>query len=78
MAPDVASHGENAVTIALLSLLLFSPSSVVQEQESALDKDKSGMKWVLPFTAAKKASADGRRLLLIKPVAFGTSSDGGW
>lgn len=66
------------MTIALLSLLLFSPSSVVQEQESALDKDKSGMKWVLPFTAAKKASADGRRLLLIKPVAFGTSSDGGW
>ena len=66
------------MTIALLSLLLFSPSSVVQEQESALDKDKSGMKWVLPFTAAKKASADGRRLLLIKPVAFGTSPDGGW
>ena len=66
------------MTIALLSLLLFSPSAVVQEEEGALGKDKSGMKWVLPFTAAKKASADGRRLLLIKPVAFGTSSDGGW
>ena len=78
MGPDIASHGENAVTIALLSLLLFSPSAVVQEEEGALGKDKSGMKWALPFTAAKKASADGRRLLLIKPVAFGTSSDGGW
>ena len=36
------------------------------------------MKWVLPFSKAQeKASAD-KRILLIKPVAFGTSRDGGW
>lgn len=36
------------------------------------------MKWVLPFKQARAAAAERGRLLLIKPVAFGTSPDGGW
>ena len=40
--------------------------------------DKTGIHWELPFEKAlAKAKAD-NRLLLIKPIAFGTSADGGW
>lgn len=65
------------MTAMLLGLLFLAPADV-QEQEHALSKDKTGMKWVLPFTSARKASTKNTRLLLIKPVAFGTSKDGGW
>ncbi len=41
-------------------------------------KDRTGIDWVLPFSAAKKKAATENRLLMIKPVAFGTSRDGGW
>ena len=43
-----------------------------------LVKDRTGMKWVLPFTKAQATAREQGRLLLIKPVAFGTSPDGGW
>jgi len=47
------------------------------ENDNAL-KDHTGMRWVLPFKQAQKQAAETKRLLLIKPVAFGTSPDGGW
>ena len=40
--------------------------------------DRTGMPWVLPFEAAKAKAATSKRLLLIKPIAFGTTADGGW
>lgn len=52
-------------------------SAVVADEPRAV-RDQTGVKWVLPFrAAAAKAEADGR-LLLIKPIAFGTAADGGW
>lgn len=48
------------------------------EPDHPLAKDKTGMRWELPFKAALKKAKDQKRLLLIKPVAFGTSPDGGW
>lgn len=47
-------------------------------QGNPLAKDQTGIRWYLPFRAAREASADQGRLLLIKPVAFGTTPDGGW
>jgi len=43
-----------------------------------LELDKTGMKWALPFERALESASERGRLLLIKPVAFGTSRDGGW
>ena len=48
------------------------------QDEHPLSKDKTGLDWVLPFTEAQKKSENEKRILLIKPVAFGTSRDGGW
>jgi hypothetical protein len=55
--------------------------SVEQDRTSAdnpLQLDKTGMRWVLPFTQARQTAAENKRLLMIKPVAFGTSPDGAW
>ncbi|MCZ6788252.1 MAG: hypothetical protein O7E54_13915 [Planctomycetota bacterium] len=43
-----------------------------------LTKDRTGMTWVLPFKAAHEKAQKEKRLLMIKPVAFGTTRDGGW
>ncbi len=43
-----------------------------------LSKDRTGVAWVLPFRAARDKAKASHRLLLIKPVAFGTTPDGGW
>jgi hypothetical protein len=43
-----------------------------------LTKDRTGMQWVLPFAKAVQQAAETKRILMIKPVAFGTTPDGGW
>lgn len=40
--------------------------------------DHTGIAWSLPFDAARARATAERRLLLIKPIAFGTTADGGW
>jgi hypothetical protein len=45
---------------------------------SPLRKDKTGMKWVLPFPTALAYAKQMKRVLMIKPVAFGTEKSGGW
>ena len=61
----------------LLSLSLASPTTFAGE-DHPLCKDKTGMKWVLPFKAAQAQAKESGRLLMIKPVAFGTDRAGGW
>lgn len=41
-------------------------------------RDQSGIEWVLPFEAARARARAEQRLLFLKPIAFGTSADGGW
>ena len=67
-------------TLALLMVTtaLFVPAGTAQADESCLSKDKTGMAWVHPFESALEKAKSENRLLLIKPVAFGTSQDGGW
>ena len=43
-----------------------------------LDEPPEGIDWVLPFEAARERAKEENRLLMIKPVAFGTTPDGGW
>ena len=40
--------------------------------------DRTGIRWSLPFTAAQERATAEHRLLLIKPIAFGTEKSGGW
>ena len=47
-------------------------------QAIGVSKDMTGLQWVQPFGVALKAAKAQNRLLMIKPVAFGTSMDGGW
>ena len=62
--------------VSLFTMLLLSTS--VLAGDHVLEKDKTGMRWVYPFNKARlKAKAD-NRILLVKPVAFGTDRKGGW
>ena len=62
---------------AVLAVALFAAALPAQDADPRC-KDRSGVAWVHPFAEAlKKAKASGR-LLLIKPIAFGTTADGGW
>ena len=40
--------------------------------------DQTGLNWVLPFKKALATAKQEKRLLVIKPIAFGTAKDGGW
>ncbi len=61
----------------LPSLTVLVTAAFVPAQNPAC-ADHSGMPWVHPFTKAKETAAAQNRLLLVKPIAFGTSADGGW
>jgi len=61
----------------LLALLLVSASGMAQEAASK-NLDKTGIRWELPFAKALERAKTEKRLLMIKPIAFGTSPDGGW
>ena len=58
---------------SLLALAL-----VAQDDVSERQKDRTGVAWVTPFTKAIEKAQKEKRLLMIKPIAFGTSKDGGW
>ena len=63
--------------MSMLLLLAFAPA--VQDPEPhPLQLDRTGLEWVLPFAEARYAAERRGRLLLVKPVAFGTSKEGGW
>ena len=59
----------------MLSSLLIAASAALGE---GCRRDATGIAWVLPHDAAVKQARERQRLLLIKPIAFGTSKDGGW
>ena len=81
---DFDWKGATVRTLAFATLLLLPFQTVVlgsgapAEDDHVLSKDKTGIRWVYPFSKAQKQSAATQRLLLIKPVAFGTDRQGGW
>lgn len=64
------------MTLALVLALLAPPQDLPAPHP--LGKDKTGLAWVLPFPAAREKARAEHRLLLIKPVAFGTMPSGAW
>ena len=62
----------------MTSLILATALLIGAGEEHPLSKDRTGLHWVFPFKEAQAQAAKDGRLLLIKPVAFGTTPDGGW
>ncbi len=58
----------------LAALLLFSSVALAGDCK----RDCTGIEWTLPFKAALERAKADNRLLLIKPIAFGTEKSGGW
>ncbi len=65
---------------AVVTCFVLGVSARVQaeEVEHAVQRDRTGIRWVLPFGNALREARHGNRLLMIKPVAFGTDASGGW
>lgn len=55
-----------------------SGTATAQPADHPLARDRTGLTWTTPFTAARERAQREHRLLMIKPVAFGTTPDGGW
>ena len=62
----------------MVNVLIVAAVVAAAPVEHPLAKDKTGVHWMLPFAEANKKAESEKRLLLIKPVAFGTTADGGW
>ncbi len=60
------------------SLVFAAVLAAPPEPDSGCRRDETGVAWALPFTLAVEAAEERHRLLLVKPIAFGTSKDGGW
>ncbi|KAF0241129.1 MAG: hypothetical protein FD180_4608 [Planctomycetota bacterium] len=58
----------------LAALLLFASAALAGDCK----RDCTGIEWTLPFKAALEKAKKEKRLLLIKPIAFGTEKNGGW
>lgn len=55
------------------------PDKRAQEFETPARKiDRTGIKWVMPFSAALETAKQENRILAIKMIAFGSDSTGCW
>lgn len=68
-----------ATTAILISMMFSSLSLSAQVRGgNALSKDKTGIAWVAPFTDATAKAKKSNRLLMVKPIAYGTDKAGCW
>ena len=67
-------------SLPLTVALAFALPAQAQSNDGELPfaPDRTGLDWVLPFKEALAKAKDEKRLLVIKPIAFGTAKDGGW
>lgn len=59
-------------------LLLNSPTALQSSQATHSIADQTGIQWTFPYAAAKEKAIRENRILFVKPIAFGTTRDGGW
>ncbi len=69
-----------AAVVAGWTIALAAPALGFQDAraEHPLAFDRTGVEWALDFSEARDRARASNRLLMIKPVAFGTTPDGGW
>lgn len=62
-----------------VALVVALPAHAQQGSEKLpFAPDQTGLEWVLPFKKTLAAAKQQDRMLVIKPIAFGTAKDGGW
>jgi hypothetical protein len=66
------------VIMKVPATLLLLASICSSQDARPVCQDKTGVAWALPFKEAQARARESGRLLLVKPIAFGTTADGGW
>ena len=71
---------KSTMHVIVLSTVLAAISSVrgVPADEHPVLLDRTGIAWQIPFDTARSRAIETKRLIAIKPVAFGTTADGCW
>lgn len=68
------------IRTTLVSTLLA--ATAVAQADSAREHpvllDRTGIDWQVPFESALSQAKESKRLIAIKPVAFGTTRNGCW
>ena len=66
----------SALIAGLLSVLQSTPAP--QAETCQPMADHTGIEWTFPFEQALERAKRENRILMVKPIAFGTTRDGGW
>lgn len=68
------------MTTLLTAILAFSATGQDDTKGTVhpVRHDRTGIAWTTPFESALSLAQTGKRLLVIKPVAFGTTPEGCW
>ena len=67
-----------SMALSCLAMAALSHSLNGQADVHPLSLDRTGIEWTYPFEKAVERSRSSQRLLLIKPIAFGTTLAGDW
>ena len=67
----------HAIVLSTVLTALPAASGVLSDEHPVL-LDRTGIAWQIPFDAARGRAMETKRLIAIKPVAFGTTADGCW
>ena len=62
----------------MLTPLLLTAVLTPAADDHPVTLDRTGIEWAIPFASALDRARAQERLLLIKPVAFGTTKSGCW
>ncbi len=66
------------MTLTVLCAMTLPSVAGEDEAPARLSMDKTGLRWIEPFTNAHAAAKAQKRLLFVKPIAFGTKPNGCW
>jgi hypothetical protein len=68
------------MSIAIIAGFLFALQSAPAPQAATCQPmaDQTGIEWTFPFERALERAKRENRILMVKPIAFGTTRDGNW
>jgi hypothetical protein len=69
-----------SLVLVLAAVACASPPAASRQDPDVhpLSLDRTGIEWVYPFAEARARAEQAKRLLMIKPIAFGTNLRGDW
>lgn len=66
----------SSILLGLSFFLQAEPAAPAPPSHSVTDR--TGIEWSFPFESALEKARRESRILMVKPIAFGTTRDGGW